>query len=100
MLQGMVMSELDLKDFGAAVDSQRAIIDLESVPRDAQLLLLAVLYENTHQFQQAMAVMEQLRARHDAAHDQDAKLGPIYYLEFGKILAGTMVDNRRVGAPI
>ena len=89
MLHGLVLNEMALRDFGAAIDAQRALIDLESTAGDDQLFLLATLYEATHQYQQGLVVMEQLRARHDAAHDLDSKGGPLYFLELGKMLAGT-----------
>jgi tetratricopeptide (TPR) repeat protein len=89
MLQGLTLIEMARKDYSAALDAQRAAIELEPAPRDEQLFLLATLYENTHQYQQGMAVMERLRAEHEAKHDLDATLGTLYYLELGKMLAGT-----------
>ncbi|WP_028231632.1 tetratricopeptide repeat protein [Paraburkholderia mimosarum] len=89
MLQSLTLNEMALKDYSAAIDAQRAAIDLEPTPGDDQLLMLASLYETTHQYPQGMAALEQLRARHEAAHDLDTVLGAPYYLVLGKTLTGT-----------
>ncbi len=89
MLQGLVWTEMARQGYSAAIDAQRAAIDLEPTPGDDQLFLLASLYNTTHQYPQGMALLEQLRARHANVHELDSTLGAPYYVVLGNILAAT-----------
>ena len=89
MLEALAMDEAGLRDIDAALEAQSAAIDLESAPTDAELVYLANLYDETHQYKQGLATLDRIRAAHEPRHDLDATFGAPYYLELGKNLAGT-----------
>ncbi|RAS35416.1 hypothetical protein BX591_105135 [Paraburkholderia bryophila] len=83
LLQQLAFLDMARHDDRGALDAQLAALDLTPKPSDAQLIVLAHLYQTNHRNEESLATLTPL----DAPHVIDPALRASYYLEVGAALA-------------
>ncbi|MGV2290826.1 hypothetical protein AAHK20_19075 [Trinickia sp. YCB016] len=98
VLQQLALLESALHHANAALDAQRAAIDLTPAPTDLQLFSLAKLYENDRRYEDGLATLDRIRAAHETKQDLDSTFGAPYYLVLGRLLSDTGHHQQAIDA--